>query len=93
MENADNGVWYVKVDAIEVTPPWPNYNKIRAKKGLTVAETIASKCDEDGYGVAAVLAYEKAHAKRPAVVQALEALGTQAAVKAEESEALEVEIV
>ena len=93
LKNSDNGVWYVKVDALEVAPPWPNYNKIRAKKGMTVAETIAAKCDEDGYSVADVLAYEKAHANRPAVVAALEELGTEKAVQAEESEALEVEIV
>lgn len=93
LKNPDNGLWYVKVDALEVAPPWPNYTKIRAKKGLTVAETIASKCDEDGYSVEAVLAYEKAHANRPAVVDALEVLGAKEAVKVEESEALEVEIV
>jgi len=93
VKNADNGVWYVKVDALEVKPPWPNYNKIRAKKGMTVAETIAAKCDEDGYDVSAVLAYEKAHSDRPAVVEALEALGNSIAEKAEESEALEVQVV
>lgn len=93
LENSDNGVWYVKVDALKVDPPWPNYNKIRAKKGMTIAQTIAAKCEEDGYSVSAVLAYEKAHADRPAVVEALEALENNIAAAVEESEALEVEVV
>ncbi|CAB4171908.1 hypothetical protein UFOVP929_29 [uncultured Caudovirales phage] len=92
LKNSDNGLWYVKVGALEVEPPWPNYKQIRAKKGMTVAATIAAKCEEDGYSVAAVLAYEKAHDNRPIVVEALEALGTKEAVKAEEFKALEVEI-
>jgi hypothetical protein len=93
LNNADNGVWYVKVDALEVAPPWPNYNKIRAKKGMSVAETIADKCREDGYNVSAVLAFEKAHADRPAVIASLESLSAEKAMESEESEALEVEIV
>ena len=93
LKNSDNGVWYVKVDALEVTPPWPNYNKIRAKKGMTVAQAIAEKCADDGYNVADVLAYEKAHSNRPAVIEALEALGNEIAANVEESEALEVEVV
>ena len=93
LENADNGVWYVKVDAIEVAPPWPNYNKIRAKKGATVADAIAEKCVEDGYDVPAVIAYEKAHADRPAVIAALTAIGDIITADAEEAEALEVEVV
>jgi hypothetical protein len=60
---------------------------------MTVAQTIADKCAEDGYDVASVLAYEKAHADRPAVVEALESLGSEIAESVEESEALEVEVV
>lgn len=93
LENTDYGDWYVKVDAIAVPAPWPNYDKVRAKKGMTVAETISSKCAEDGYNPQVVLSYEKAHANRPAVVEALEALVNDAAALAEESEALEVEVV
>lgn len=93
LENADYGDWYVKVDAIEVDPPWPNYNKIRAKKGLTIAETIADKCAEDGYNVAHVLAYEKAHANRAAVIEALEALNKRETEAAEADAALEVQVV
>lgn len=93
LSNADNGDWYVKVDAVIVPAPWPNYDKVRAKKGMTVAETIANKCAEDGYNPQVVLSYEKAHANRPAVVEALEALSNNAAALAEEAEALEVEVV
>lgn len=93
LENSDHGDWYVKVDAVTVPPPWPNYDKVRAKKGMTVAETIASKCVEDGYNPGVVLAYEKAHANRAAVVEALEAVVNDAATLAEEEQALEVEVV
>ncbi len=93
LENSDFNDWYVKVDALEVDPPWPNYNKIRAKKGMTIAETIADRCVEDGYNVAHVLSYEKAHANRAAVVEALEALQRREVEEAEADEALEVQVV
>ena len=93
LENADNNDWYVKVDAFEVAPPWPNYAKIRAKKGMTVAESIAAKCEEDGYNVESVLAYERAHANRAAVIDALQKVSADRVALAEESEALAVEVV
>lgn len=92
LSNADNGVWYVKVDAVEVTPPWPNYDKQRAAKGSTVADTIANKCIEDGYNIAYVLEYEKAHANRAAVVAALENALHKAVDEAEADAALVVEV-
>ena len=92
LNNADNNVWYVKVDAVEVPAPWPNYNKLRAAKGSTVAETIATKCVEDGYDIAYVLEYEKAHADRPAVIAALEAALSKALDNAEADAALVVEV-
>lgn len=92
LSSPDLGVWFVKVDALEATPPWPNYNKIRAKKGMTVAQTIADKCADDGYSAAAVLEYERAHANRAAVVEALEAIMNDQMVAVEEAVALEVEI-
>jgi len=93
LSNADNGDWYVKVDAVVVPPPWPNYEKVRAKKGMTVAEAIATKCLEDGYNPQAVLSYERAHANRAAVVEALEKIIVDRDALAEEAEALEVEVI
>lgn len=93
LTHTDYGNWFVKVDALEIDPPWPNYNKIRAKKGMTVAQTIASKCEEDGYNVDAVLNYERAHANRPAVIEALEELASRKNAEAADAAALEVEIV
>lgn len=93
LDNVDNGDWYVKIDAISVPPPWPNYEKVRAKKGMTVAETIATKCLEDGYNPHVVLSYERAHANRAAVVEALEKIVADRDALAEEAAALEVEVV
>lgn len=93
LENADNGVWYVKVDAIEVPLPWPNYNKVRAKSGSTIAAEIARRCEEDGYEVTHVIDYEKTHANRPTVLEALEALGKRTADEVEAAEALTVQVV
>jgi hypothetical protein len=93
LENADNGVWYVKVDAIEVPLPWPNYNKVRAKSGSTVAAEIARRCEEDGYDTDHVIDYEKTHANRPAVLEALEALAKRNTAEVEAAEALTVQVV
>lgn len=74
------GIDYVEVVPLALTPPWPNYDRLRGKRGATVAERIALKVVEDGYDPAAVAAYEKATKNRDDVLAALaelEAVGAQ----------------
>lgn len=67
------GIDYVEVIPVKVPAPWPNYDKLRNKRGgATVAEQVGAKVLEDGYDATAVLAYERANANRDDVVKALE---------------------
>lgn len=84
---------YVEVVAPTPDAPWPNYNRLRARKGHTVAETIALKVAEDGYDVAAVLAYEKATKARDEVIDALEALAAADAPADDEQDDAALETV
>ncbi len=93
LDNSDFNLWYVKVDAVEVPAPWPNYSKVKAKSGGTVAGEIARRCSEDGYDANHVIEYEKAHANRTTVLDALNALLAEQKVSADEVEALTVQVV
>jgi hypothetical protein len=69
---------HVLVTAPKMQEPWPNYDKLIAQGRRTndiVAEKIAARVAEDGYGeddIAVVVAYEKANLNRPEVLAVLE---------------------
>lgn len=84
--NLSHGVYYIRVDAPVLAPPWPTYDSFRGVKGTPTAQRIAEKVLEDGYDVGVVLAYERQGANRTEVLDALEAL--QAPVVEAENETL-----
>lgn len=55
----------------KVAAPWPAYDKVHPSK-------IAAKVAEDGYDPKAVIAYERDNKNRQSVIEALEALVTEA---------------
>lgn len=71
-DNADNGVWYVKVEKEQVPAPWPGYDKMRGTKAKPVETSILEMIDNGGFDINLVLAYEKSHKNRPSVVASLE---------------------
>jgi hypothetical protein len=71
-ENADNGIWYVKVEKAQIPAPWPGYDKARGTKAKPVEDSIVEMVVNGGFDPNIVCAYEKSHKNRPAVVAALE---------------------
>jgi hypothetical protein len=71
---------YVQVEPIKLDAPWPAYDKLVVhgqRKIEHVAAKIAEKVLEDGYDVAAVVAYEQQNLNRPEVLAALSALSEE----------------
>lgn len=73
-ENADNGVWYVKVEKAQIPAPWPGYDKMRGKSGKPVEDQIIDMIKNGGFDPNIVLAYEKSHKDRAPVVASIETL-------------------
>lgn len=84
LNHEDYGSTFVMVETPRLAPPWPTYDEFRGVRGLPTAERIAEKVREDGYEVAAVIAYEVANAHRQDVIDALEALTSGPAVTDDE---------
>jgi hypothetical protein len=66
-----NGVDYIYVPKPEVAPPWPTYDRYKAK-GEELPAAIVRRVLEDGHSLHTVLEYEREHQNRPDVVFAIE---------------------
>lgn len=91
-ENADNGVWYVKVEKAQIPAPWPGYDKMRGTKAKPVEDAILEMVKTGGFDPNIVCAYEKSHKDRPAVIATLETHIQAEIDAAEEQQSLTVTV-
>lgn len=90
--NADNNIWYVKVEKAQIPAPWPGYEKMRATRGKTIEMAIMEMIDVGGYDPNFVMAYEKAHKDRKPVIDAIEKLLSDVAEAEAEKKSMTVTV-
>ena len=87
----DAGLDYFKVSKTRVAPPWPTYDEMREVQGAHMS--IPKRVREMGFNADAVIAYEEQfESPKQGIIDALKALGVEAAEKAREDASLTVTV-